>query len=108
MKNQKRSLFEKFLVDWNKAEGPKDQISRKLTSAEKIIQALYLSGNPTLLEELTPPISPEQMKFAFLNARFMRNRFVMSDIMGLLGMMNDGFWKSVDSEVRRILKNLRS
>ncbi|MHC4463082.1 MAG: iron-containing alcohol dehydrogenase [Planctomycetota bacterium] len=106
--NQKRSLFEKFLADWNKAEGPKDQISAKLTSAEKIIEALYISGNPTLPEELTPPISAEQMKFAFLNARFMRNRFVMSDIMGLVGMMNDGFWKRVDSEVRRILKNLRS
>ena len=37
---QKRPLFKKFLKNWNKAGGPKDQISRKLASAEKIIQAL--------------------------------------------------------------------
>jgi glycerol-1-phosphate dehydrogenase [NAD(P)+] len=106
--HQKRSLFEKFLKNWNKTGGPKDQISKKLTSAEKIIEALYHSGNPTLPEALTPPISAEQMKFAFLNARFMRNRFVMSDIMGFMGMLDDDFWQSVDSEVRRILKNLKS
>lgn len=105
---QKRSLFEKFLKDWNKTGGPKYQISARLISAEKIIESLYFSGNPTLPEELTPPISADQMKFGFLNARFMRNRFVMSDIMGLVGMMNDGFWQKVDSEVRRILDTLRS
>ena len=105
---QKRALFEKFLEDWDKAGGPKDQISAKLTSAEKIIEALYLSGNPTLPEELTPPVTPEQMKFAFLNARFIRNRFTISDIIDFTGMMNDSFWKRVDTEVRRILGTKRS
>jgi glycerol-1-phosphate dehydrogenase [NAD(P)+] len=106
--NQKRSVFENFLADWDKAGGPKDQISRKLIFAEKIVQALYLSGNPTVPEDLTPPISAELMKFAFLNARFMRDRFVLCDIIGFLGMMNDEFWQKVDSEVRRILQAQRS
>ena len=105
---QKRSFFEKFLENWDKTGGPRDQISNKLASAEKIIQALHLSGNPTLPEELAPPISSDQMKFAFLNARFIRNRFVLSDIMGFTGMMDDDFWQRVDSEVRRILKTVRS
>jgi glycerol-1-phosphate dehydrogenase [NAD(P)+] len=98
-----RTLFEKFVTDWNKRGGPKDQISNKLIPADRIVESLYSSGNPTLPEDLTPPISPEQMKFAFLNARFMRNRFIMADIMGLAGMMNDHFWQRVDAEVRRIL-----
>ncbi len=105
---KKRPLFENFLNDWNKAGGPRDQLSSKLISAEQIIESLYLSGNPTLPEELTPPVSPQQMKFAFLNARFMRNRFIISDIMGFTGMMKDSFWQRVDTEVRRILVAKRS
>jgi hypothetical protein len=48
------------------------------------------------------------MRFAFLNARFMRNRFIIADIMGFAGMMTDGFWEKVDTEVRRILTAKRS
>jgi len=103
-----RPLFEKVLDDWNQPGGPKEQISGKLIRAEKLIESLYLSGNPTLPEDLTPPISPQIMKFAFLNARFMRNRFIMADIMGLAGMMNDDFWLSVDAQVRRIIAAKRS
>jgi glycerol-1-phosphate dehydrogenase [NAD(P)+] len=103
-----RPLFEKFLNDWDKPGGPRDQISGKLIPAAQIIKALYLSGNPTLPEDLTPAISPAIMKFAFLNARFMRNRFIMADIMGLAGMMNENFWQRVDAEVRRIITAHRS
>jgi glycerol-1-phosphate dehydrogenase [NAD(P)+] len=105
---QNRPIFEEFLKNWNNKGGPKHQISTNLASAEKIIKALYFSGNPILPEELTPPISTEQMKFDFLNARFMRNRFVMADIIGWVGIINDGFWAKVDSEVRRISSTLRS
>jgi glycerol-1-phosphate dehydrogenase [NAD(P)+] len=105
---ENRPLFEKFLKDWNKAGGPKDQISNKLMPAEKIIESLSSSGNPTLPEDLIPPISPQQMKFAFLNARFMRNRFIIADIMGFAGMMDDAFWQRVDAEVRQILTSRRS
>ncbi len=103
-----RPLFEKFINDWNKPGGPKDQISSKLIPAEQIVEALYLSGNPTLPEDLIPPISPKQMRFAFLSARFMRNRFILADIMGLAGMMNDDFWQRVDAEARRITAAKRS
>lgn len=103
---KKRPVFEKFLENWNKDGGPKEQIRSKLIPAEKVIKALYLSGNPALPEKLTPPLSTEQMKFAFLNARFMRNRFVLSDIIGFLGMMNNKFWIKVDSKVRRNLSTL--
>ena len=75
--------------------------------AEQIVEALYLSGNPTLPEDLIPAISSQQMRFAFLNARFMRDRFIIADIMGFAGMMTDDFWEKVDTEVRRILSAKR-
>ncbi|CAB1064055.1 hypothetical protein D1BOALGB6SA_8846 [Olavius sp. associated proteobacterium Delta 1] len=103
-----RSLFEKFLNDWDRPGGPSEQIAGKLIPAEQLIESLYVSGNPTLPEDLTPPISPEKMRFAFLSARFMRNRFILADIMGLTGMMNDNFWQRVDAEVRRITATQRS
>jgi glycerol-1-phosphate dehydrogenase [NAD(P)+] len=103
-----RPFFEKFLNDWEKPGGPRDQISSKLIPAARIIESLYLSGNPTVPEDLIPPISAAQMKFAFLSARFMRNRFIMADIMGLSGMMTEDFWQRVDAEVRRIITANRS
>jgi hypothetical protein len=106
--NKNRSIFEKFLNDWDKPGGPREQISSKLIPAEQIIESLYASGNPTLPENMVPPISPEKMRFAFLSARFMRNRFILADIMGLAGMMNDDFWQRVDAEVRRITAAKRS
>lgn len=103
-----RSIFEKYLNDWDKPGGPRDQISSKLIPAEQIIESLSASGNPTLPENMLPPISPEKMKFAFLTARLMRNRFILADIMGLAGMMNDDFFQRVDAEVRRISDARRS
>jgi glycerol-1-phosphate dehydrogenase [NAD(P)+] len=100
---EKRPLFEKFLADWSTAGGPREQIAAKLKSAEEIAESIHLSGNPTLPEELIPPLSRQQMRFAFLNARFMRNRFILADIMGAAGIMTDRFWRRVDAEVRRIL-----
>jgi len=105
---KQRHHFEKFLNDWDKPRGPKDQISSKLIEPEQIIEALNFSGNPLLPEEVAPPVSREIMKFAFLNARFMRNRFIMADIMGLAGLIDEHFWQKVDKEVRRILATKRS
>lgn len=101
-----RSLFEEFLADWDKPGGPKDQISAEMTPVQQVIEALFLSGNPTLPEELSPPISKDLMKFAFLNARFMRNRFIMNDLLGFAGLMNERFWHRVDTAVRRMLAQI--
>ena len=100
-KNQ--PLFEQFLLDWEKPGGPRDQITGKLKPAEEIIKALYWSGNPTAPEELNPSVSSEQMKFAFLNARFLRDRFTIADIMGFAGMLDDAFWNRVDAKVRSLV-----
>ncbi|MGQ9647706.1 MAG: iron-containing alcohol dehydrogenase [Thermodesulfobacteriota bacterium] len=98
----RRKDFEEFLADWQRPGGSQDTILRKLPPPKKVIRALSLSGNPVLPEELTPPLSKDQMKFALLNARFMRDRFVMGDILGFTGTMDDRFWERVDQEVRRL------
>jgi len=97
-----RPSFEKFLADWNKPGGPREQMLTEIKPAEQIIEALFLAGNPTSSEELVPLVSEDEMKFAFLNARFMRNRFIIADILGFTGMMNENFWHRVNQEVRRI------
>ena len=75
---------------------------------EQIIEALYASGNPTVPEELIPPLSDDEMKFAFLNSRFIRNRFILSDIIGFIGMLDENFWHRIDMEVRRIAASQRT
>jgi glycerol-1-phosphate dehydrogenase [NAD(P)+] len=97
---RRRPLFEAFLADWAKPGGPRAQIAARFVPSEQILKALYFSGNPTLPEELAPPVTPAQMRFAFLNARFARNRFALADIIGIAGMMNDDFWQKVDGKIR--------
>jgi glycerol-1-phosphate dehydrogenase [NAD(P)+] len=99
---ERRSVFEAFLADWARSGGPRDQIAAKIVPGERILEALYFSGNPTLPEELTPPLAREHLRFAFLNAPFIRDRFALADIMGFAGMLNEGFWRRVDAKIRSI------
>lgn len=98
----RRKDFEKFLANWQQPNGARDTIVKKLVSPEEVIRALSLSSNPVIPEELIPALSKDQMKFAFLNARFMRDRFVIADIFGFTGAIDDGLWERVDQEVRRL------
>lgn len=98
----RRKDFEKFLANWQQPNGARDTIVKKLVSPEEVIRALSLSSNPVIPEELIPALSKDQMKFAFLNARFMRDRFVIADILGFTGAIDDGLWERVDQEVRRL------
>lgn len=99
---EKRDLFEKFLGEWDKSTGCRKEMKTRLPDPVRVIRGLTQSGNPVIPEELTPSLSREEMKFAFLHAPFMRNRFIIADILGLTGILNDHFWERVDSEVRRI------
>jgi len=103
-----KPIFTAFLADWAKPGGIRDQIDARIVPDEEILEALYFSGNPTLPENLTPPVSPEQMRFAFLNARFMRDRFGLADVIGFAGMLNENFWISVDAKIRNRHAALRS
>jgi hypothetical protein len=105
---ERRPVFAAFVADWDKAGGTRDHIAARLVPGEQILEALYFSGNPTLPEELTPPVSPEQMRFAFLNARFMRDRFALADIIGFAGMLNESYWMTVDAKIRSRHAALRS
>jgi hypothetical protein len=104
----RRKQFETFLARWQQPDGFREILSRKLPTPEKVVRALSQTGNPLLPEELTPPLSKDQMKFAFLSARFMRDRFVIGDILGFTGAMDDPFWDRVDREVRRLRIQARS
>jgi len=104
----RRKDFEKFLANWQQPNGARDTILKKLASPEEVIRGLSLSGNPAIPEELIPALSKDQMKFAFLNARFMRDRFVIGDILGFTGAIDDRFWDRVDQEVRRLRIQARS
>ena len=105
---KRKPLFKAFLAQWASEENFRENLLKKLKRPEEIISSLCVSGNPVLPEDLSPAISADLMRFAFLSARFMRNRFIIADMIGFQGSMNDRFWRRVNSEVRRITKDLRS
>jgi hypothetical protein len=104
---KRKPLFKAFLEQWASQAGFRQSLLKRLKQPEEIIGSLCVSGNPVVPEGLSPAISADLMKFAFLSARFMRNRFIIADMIGFQGSMDDRFWQRVDTEVRRIVKDLR-
>jgi len=104
---ERKPRFRAFLEQWVSEGEFRHSLLRKLKQPEEIIGSLWVSGSPVLPERLSPPISANLLKFAFLSARFMRNRFIIADMIGFQGLMNDRFWQRVTREVERIAKGLR-
>jgi hypothetical protein len=102
------SRTREILTGWDEPGGMREAIQARLPGPAGVIGLLRLSGNPVLPEELDPPVSGEEMKRAFLNGRFMRDRFSLVDLPGFAGEWDEPFWLRVDAEVRRLARRTSS
>jgi glycerol-1-phosphate dehydrogenase [NAD(P)+] len=53
--------------------------------------ALEAAGAPARFGQLTPPVDPEVVRWAFLNCHLMRNRFTLADLLFFLGWWDRSF-----------------
>jgi glycerol-1-phosphate dehydrogenase [NAD(P)+] len=96
------SRTREILSRWNEPGGVRETALARLPNPSKVVGLLRLSGNPVLPEELDSPVSGAEMKRAFLNGRFMRDRFSLVDLPGFAGEWDEPLWQRVDIEVRRL------
>lgn len=89
------------LARWSEDEERFDAVRGRWTSivaprlrqlvrpSETIRTILARAGHPLRFEDLTPPVPPEQARFAVANAHLIRERFTVGDLFAWLGQGGD-------------------
>ncbi|MDQ6661346.1 MAG: iron-containing alcohol dehydrogenase [Chloroflexota bacterium] len=80
---QNRPRFEQFCTDWQTLHRPK--LASLVCSPLTVQSILEQAGAPLSPEALEPPISSQEYNFAVQNGHYIRQRFVLSDLLAFLG-----------------------
>jgi glycerol-1-phosphate dehydrogenase [NAD(P)+] len=78
-----REHFEQFCQAWYTTHRPK--LASLVCPPNIVYQILSQAGAPLTPQELEPPISRKEYDFAVRNGHFIRQRFVLSDLLYFLG-----------------------
>ncbi len=78
-----RASFERFCQAWHTTHRPK--LASLVCPPNVVYQILDQAGAPLTPQELEPPISQEEYDFAVRNGHFIRQRFVLGDLLYYLG-----------------------
>ena len=80
---QNRPRFAQFCARWQHEHRPK--LASLVSSPVTVRTILEQAGAPLTPQELAPPISQEEYDFAVHNGHFIRQRFVLGDLLYFLG-----------------------
>jgi glycerol-1-phosphate dehydrogenase [NAD(P)+] len=96
-----RPVFERFLATWPEI---REQVDRLMKPPERIVRILSRLDSPLSFDELEPPVSEEQVRFAFLNAPLIRRRTTLGDLLLFLDWDRGALWNEVWSALRGIVE----
>jgi glycerol-1-phosphate dehydrogenase [NAD(P)+] len=94
-----RGVFGRFLSDWPEI---RSMIEQYLRPPGWIARVLANLGSPLSFEELEPPVSEEQVRFAFLNAPLIRRRVTLGDLLIFLDWDRETLWDHVWYESKTV------
>jgi len=80
---QNRAQFEQFCAHWQTEHRPK--LASLVRGPEVVRRILEQAGAPLSISALEPPISQQEYDFAVRNGHFIRQRFVLGDLLYFLG-----------------------
>ena len=80
---QNRPRFAQFCARWQHEHRPK--LASLVSSPATVRTILEQAGAPLMPQELAPPIGQEEYDFAVHNGHFIRQRFVLGDLLYFLG-----------------------
>lgn len=83
---QNRGHFEQFCTKWQGEHRPK--LASLVCSPQVVYRILSQAGAPLTPQELDPPVSQEEYDFAAFNGHFIRQRFVLTDLLYFLGQLS--------------------
>ncbi len=90
--HEHRAEFEAFLGDWPIIRAEWQALVRPPESALAILRAV---GSADDFERLAPPPGRDEVKFALLNAPFIRRRLTLGDLFVFLHWDPEALWQSV-------------
>lgn len=85
--NGARGRFEALLADWPLA---RERLRALLTRPEDAVAMLTAAGAPLRFDQLEPPLSEDEGRWAFEHAHLMRRRFSAGDLYYYLGWLDRG------------------
>lgn len=87
-----RATFKQFLREWDSIRADLEGMVRPPTLLIEILQRM---GSPTHFDQLNPPVPTEHIKFGFMNAPYIRNRFTLGDLFIFLNWDMEQVWDTV-------------
>jgi glycerol-1-phosphate dehydrogenase [NAD(P)+] len=88
----KRQHVEAFLTNWKEN---KTWLESLLCPPERLLEILQAVGAPLKFEQLDPPASEADVRFAFLNAPLMRKRLTLGDVLIFFGWDRNSLWEKL-------------
>jgi glycerol-1-phosphate dehydrogenase [NAD(P)+] len=90
--HEHRKDFESALRDWPSFRGRLQQETRP---PETLIRILRAMNAPQNWNQLTPPVSEERARFAFMHASLMRKRFTLGDLLIFQKWDREKLWEEI-------------
>jgi glycerol-1-phosphate dehydrogenase [NAD(P)+] len=90
--HSQRLRFEVFLKNWRAIRQGLDSATR---SPERLMEIMKAIDSPLTFNELVPPVTEAQARFAFMNSPLMRKRLTLGDLFIFLNWDRDQLWHQV-------------
>jgi glycerol-1-phosphate dehydrogenase [NAD(P)+] len=87
-----RGRFEGFLKNWPAIRPGLESATR---SPERLMEIMKAVNSPLTFEELVPPVTEAQARFAFMKSPLMRKRLTLGDLFIFLNWDRDQLWHQV-------------
>ena len=97
--NHNQMKLRYFLTDWEEIKSELLELTRP---PELMMEILRAVGSPLWFDELQPPLTKEQVKFAFLNSPFIRKRLTSGDLYFLLDWDREALWERIWGEAQAL------
>jgi glycerol-1-phosphate dehydrogenase [NAD(P)+] len=88
---------ERFLKEWPEI---REELVERTRPAQYLKDLFEAVGGPKNFAELQPPAGEDQVKFAFLNSPYMRNRFTLGDLFIFLNWDQEKLWGQIWRETQ--------
>ncbi len=87
-----RADFEQFIRDWDSIRAQLETIVRP---PQLLVEILQRMDSPTHFEQLNPAPAAEHLRFAFINASYIRSRFTLGDLFIFLNWNMEQLWDTL-------------
>ena len=96
--HEHRKDFEAALRDWPSI---RERLQQETRPPETLIRILRAMDAPLNWDQLTPPVSEERARFAFMHASLMRKRFTLGDLLIFLNWDREVLWEEIGEMIQR-------